>query len=137
MDKSQTVSSFLEAASCIQGLNERIDFQQFTKNPNQLIQGYTAAQSATIRPVVGEQWLAIGDAALSFDPLAAQGIFNALYTGLAAAESIYQFLSGNAQDFSEYAQLIDSIGAAYQTHLKQWYGAEMRWENEPFWNRFR
>jgi flavin-dependent dehydrogenase len=136
MDKNQTVSSFLEAASCIQGLNERIDFQQFIKNPNQLIQGYTAAQSAAIRPVVGEQWLAIGDAALSFDPLAAQGIFNALYTGLAAAECIYQFLSGNSQDFSEYEQLIDSIGTAYQIHLKQWYGAEMRWEKEPFWNRF-
>jgi flavin-dependent dehydrogenase len=136
MDKKQPMSAFLNAARSIQGLNEKIDFQSFIQNPNQMVQGYTAANSATTRPVAGAQWLAVGDAALSFDPLAAQGIFNALYTGLAAAESIYQFLSGTMQDFSEYEQLINSIGAAYQIHLKQWYNSEKRWSKEPFWNRF-
>lgn len=136
MDRKQTVSTFLKAAGSVQGLRESIDFQTFIQQPECIIQGYTAANSAYTRPVAGPQWLAIGDAALSFDPLAAQGIFNALYTGLAAAESIYQFLSGTMQDFSEYEQTIDAIGATYQIHLKQWYEAEQRWLKMPFWNRF-
>ena len=38
-----------------------------------------------------------GDAALAFDPLAAQGLFNALYTGFAAARAIAAELSGEAE----------------------------------------
>jgi flavin-dependent dehydrogenase len=127
----------LNAARKIKGLNERIDFQRFIAPFTPIHQGYTAANSVTTRPVAGVQWLAIGDAALSFDPLAAQGIFNALYTGLAAAESIFQFLSGATTDFTEYEQEIDSIGAAYQTHLQTWYGAETRWADAPFWKRYK
>ncbi len=136
MDRKQTVSTFLKTAKSIKGLCEMIDFQTFIQYPDSVIHGYTAANSAYTRPVVGVQWLAIGDAALSFDPLAAQGIFNALYTGLAAAESIYQFLAGTIQDFSEYEQTIDAIGTTYQTQLKQWYEVEQRWQKMPFWNRF-
>jgi flavin-dependent dehydrogenase len=44
------------------------------------------AQSAR-EPCAGEGFLAAGDAALALDPLASQGLLNALFTGLAAAEA--------------------------------------------------
>jgi 2-polyprenyl-6-methoxyphenol hydroxylase-like FAD-dependent oxidoreductase len=97
--------------------------------------GFTAANSAQTCPPVGPGWLCAGDAALSFDPLSAQGIFNALYTGLAAAESIYRYLQNDIHDFSEYAAHLQQIRASYQQHLRQWYGAEQRWADAPFWQR--
>jgi len=38
---------------------------------------------ACFSTATGEGWLAAGDAALSLDPLSSQGLFKALYTGLA------------------------------------------------------
>jgi len=38
----------------------------------------TAAHGARLAPAVGEDWLAVGDAALAFDPLSSQGMLNAL-----------------------------------------------------------
>jgi hypothetical protein len=40
--------------------------------------GYCAAHSSWITTTAGHRWLAVGDAALSCDPLSSQGLFNAL-----------------------------------------------------------
>ncbi len=105
--------------------------------PGQLVHGYSAANSASTQPAAGNGWLCAGDAALSFDPLSSQGIFNALYTGLAAAESIYRHLRGDIADFSQYSAQLQRIDAAYHQHLSQWYGSETRWPDAPFWQRRR
>ena len=99
--------------------------------------GYSAANSASTLPATGNGWLCAGDAALSFDPLSSQGIFNALYTGLAAAESIYRHLRGDIADFAQYQAQLQRIAAAYRQHLQQWYGSETRWPHAPFWQRRR
>lgn len=103
--------------------------------------GFCAAHSAVLAQVAATAdaatapWLAVGDAALSFDPLSSQGLFNALYTGLAGAEAMHRALDGDAQALPGYAQEIQRIAAAYQNHLEAWYGEEMRWPGEPFWRR--
>src|SRR5438445_13201257 len=56
--------------------------------------GFSAAHSALLQPFAGPAWFAVGDAACSFDPLSSQGLLNALYTGLAAAEATDRNLSG-------------------------------------------
>lgn len=93
----------------------------------------TAANSATLEPCAGDGWLAAGDAALAFDPLSSQGILNALFTGLAAAEAADRFLKG--ESFDEYAETIGGIRSAYRAHLDTWYGMEKRWPDAPFWRR--
>jgi flavin-dependent dehydrogenase len=97
--------------------------------------GFCAAHSAELTEPAGENWLAIGDSALSFDPLSAQGIFNALYTGLAAAEAADRHLTGTAGALAEYGAGVRSIGAAYRQHLREWYGLERRWAEHAFWRR--
>jgi flavin-dependent dehydrogenase len=97
--------------------------------------GMTVAHSAVLTPCVGSAWLATGDAALSFDPLSAQGLLNALFTGLAAAEAADNRLSGDAVALPEYAAAIASIYAAYRRHLDFWYRSETRWPDAPFWRR--
>jgi 2-polyprenyl-6-methoxyphenol hydroxylase-like FAD-dependent oxidoreductase len=52
------------------------------------------APSAILSRVVGERWLAVGDAASAYDPVSAQGIVKALCDGEAAADAITRFLAG-------------------------------------------
>ena len=97
--------------------------------------GTTTAHSAVLAPPAGDGWLAVGDAALSFDPLSSQGLLNALFTGLAAAEAADRQLRGGAQALTEYCQIINGIEAAYRRHLALFYAGETRWPDAPFWQR--
>lgn len=94
--------------------------------------GYCAAHTAVLEQFAGPNWLTVGDAALSFDPLSSQGIFNALYTGLAAAEAVSHY---DADAQAGYVSELDSIQAAYLHHLQVWYRQEQRWVDQPFWQR--
>lgn len=97
--------------------------------------GFTAAHSATLEPCAGDGFLAAGDAALAFDPLSSQGLLNALFTGLAAAEAADAHLRGDADALHRYRETIAGIAAAYRQHLALWYGMEQRWPDAPFWKR--
>lgn len=99
--------------------------------------GYCAAHGARLDRPAGEGWLACGDAALSFDPLSAQGLFNALYTGLAAAETADRMLVGDPHAVEAYADDLERVWAAYQGHRSAWYGVETRWSDRLFWSRRR
>ena len=126
-------ASLVEQAQNISELCERIGFETVDGDAQSLQHGYTSANSATTQPAAGNAWLSIGDAALSFDPLSSQGIFNALYTGLAASESVDRFLRGEISNFAEYERQLGAIREAYDRHLKEWYRAETRWSGEEFW----
>lgn len=97
--------------------------------------GFTPANSAMLEPCAGDGFLAAGDAALAFDPLASQGILNALFTGLAAAEAADSHLGGDDEALDRYRRTIAGIAAAYRRHLALWYGTEQRWPHAEFWRR--
>jgi flavin-dependent dehydrogenase len=97
--------------------------------------GFTAAHSAALQPCAGAGWLAAGDAALAPDPLSAQGLFHALFTGLAAAEAADRYLSGAEDALVGYGQTVASIVAAYRRDLVTTYAAETRWPRAAFWQR--
>jgi flavin-dependent dehydrogenase len=97
--------------------------------------GFTAAHSSLLLPAAGERWLAAGDASMSFDPLAAQGLLHALFTGLAAAEVADDCLSGSGDAVPRYRNLICGIQQAYRRHLDFCYASESRWPKAPFWQR--
>lgn len=99
------------------------------------VAGFTAANSATLEPCAGDGFLAAGDAALAFDPLSSQGLLNALFTGLAAAEAADSYLAGDRTAIQRYRDTIAAVGAAYRNHLKLWYGTERRWPHAEFWRR--
>lgn len=113
-------------------LRELLSSVKFTPDQRS---GFTAAHSAHLAPCTGEGWLATGDAALSFDPLSSQGLFNALYTGLAAAETTEGYLSKAADILPDYERAIADIWYAYAERLAFWYGTETRWGDRPFWRR--
>ena len=96
--------------------------------------GVTAAHSAILMPLAGSGWCATGDAALSFDPLSSQGLLNALFTGMAAAEAADRSLSGDS-DLADYCGALNNTYNLYRQHLGHYYGTERRWTNAPFWKR--
>lgn len=99
--------------------------------------GFTAAHGAELEPCAGRSWLAVGDAALAIDPLSSQGLLNALYTGLAAAESADRYLAGAINALTDYIETIRGVRELYRRDLALWYDTEKRWPNRPFWRRRR
>jgi flavin-dependent dehydrogenase len=97
--------------------------------------GYCAAHGAWLTPAAGNAWLAAGDAALAFDPLAAQGLFNAMYLGLAAGEATHRHLAGDQSALADYGTQVSAIRQAYCTRHAAWYQLETRWRDQPFWKR--
>jgi flavin-dependent dehydrogenase len=97
------------------------------------------ADSGTLTAGCGPGWLAVGDAAQSWDPLSGQGITNALASALAAVEvlgavgMLQADRPGGALE--HYA---DRLRAGFRTYLRErsaQYGRETRWPDSPFWRR--
>jgi flavin-dependent dehydrogenase len=124
--------AMLRHAGSARHLSELLSSVNFTPDRRS---GFTAAHGAHLSPCAGDGWLATGDAALSFDPLSSQGLFNALYTGLAAAETAERYLSNAADTLPDYERAIADIRHAYAGRLAFWYGMETRWADRPFWRR--
>lgn len=93
------------------------------------------ASSSRLEPLVGAGWLAVGDAALSFDPLSSKGISNALYTGIRGARAVLDALNGDRAAPRRYAAHLRAIFDVYSTQLHRVYAAERRFVGAPFWER--
>lgn len=94
-----------------------------------------SANSARLGCSAGRGWIAVGDAALSFDPVSSQGILTALFTGLKAGQAVAEKLSGNSDSISNYEQRLAKIYDAYLQNRSAYYGVEQRWPARPFWQR--
>jgi flavin-dependent dehydrogenase len=99
--------------------------------------GYVAAYSSCITATAGPGWLAVGDAALACDPLSSQGLFNALYSGLAAGRVLRRAFAGDAGALPDYQRTLARVTDAYRANLTAWYALESRWPDQPFWARRR
>jgi flavin-dependent dehydrogenase len=92
------------------------------------------APSAILSRVANEHWLAVGDAASTYDPISAQGIVKALCDGEAAGAAIAAFIGGSGEPpLSAYQ---DAVFARFRDYLQlrqHLYGLERRWPQAPFW----
>ena len=81
-------------------------------------------------------WLAVGDAALSVDPISGSGVVRALRTARAAAAATMGLLEGTAeQPIAGYEQDRDAEWDAYLAERSAYYGLEGRWPESLFWRR--
>lgn len=101
------------------------------------VMGWDANSAKSVK-VAGDNWLAIGDAAISFDPLSSHGISNAVYCANAASKAISAHLEGNAlTSFKTYDQNISQIFDEYLKHKSMLYRAEKRWKESGFWKKIQ
>lgn len=97
--------------------------------------GVAPSQSQWAQQAAGDDWLAVGDAALAFDPLASQGLLNSLYTGFHGADAALMHLNGDPHALPAWSLQLSRIRKAYTRNLTQYHAMERRWANEPFWQR--
>lgn len=104
--------------------------------------GVVAANSGRLNQVAGKGWAALGDAAISFDPLSSQGMFHAMASAMQLRELISRFEvicnpseQKAAQFQAEYTRQTDHIWKHYLKHRNLFYREEIRWKAAPFWER--
>ncbi len=90
------------------------------------------ADSGWLQPSHGQKWVAVGDAAMAWDPLAGNGIARSLNSGLDAAEHIDHALCG-----SKVRDPLDPSHSfeAYLERRAEYYRMERRWPEALFWMR--
>jgi flavin-dependent dehydrogenase len=92
-----------------------------------------SASSSIANPIVGDGWVAVGDAASTIDPLSSQGILYAMTSGLEAAEAL--LAPGPAEGLSHYSRAITvRLGDDLATRAA-FCRRERRWADSPFWQR--
>ncbi|MDQ3258985.1 MAG: NAD(P)/FAD-dependent oxidoreductase [Acidobacteriota bacterium] len=94
-----------------------------------------AANSYRMHRITGTNWLAVGDAAIAFDPLSSQGIYNALQSGLRAAPAIERGLRGEQTALEEYELWTRKKFDEYLQMRVMHYSREQRWPSSAFWRR--
>jgi flavin-dependent dehydrogenase len=86
--------------------------------------------SSLLTPCAGPNWLAVGDAAMTLQPLASAGIAKALRDSQLAVNAI----GSDGQDFNRRCEMeFDDYSAILLKH----YGLETRWPSSDFWTLFR
>lgn len=89
--------------------------------------------------IQGPGWVAIGDSAMTFDPLSSQGIYTAL---CAAEKAVDQIVTLDQRGMlnaeivnSGYIEWAENIFNTYVEERTQYYGTEQRWPERSFWAR--
>jgi flavin-dependent dehydrogenase len=96
-----------------------------------------AAPSFVLDHVCGSDWLAVGDAASAYDPIASQGIHKALVDGLQSAAAIADHLAGVRTAFDQYQASIVARFTDYLDNRNYFYDLERRWPSSAFWQNRR
>ncbi|NUO01065.1 MAG: NAD(P)/FAD-dependent oxidoreductase [Saprospiraceae bacterium] len=93
------------------------------------------AASQCLDTLFGEGWIAVGDAAATFDPLSAQGIFKAMKSGIFGAYATLDFFAGKTNPLGKYEHLLRKEYENYLDIRGRFYQQEQRWPTHTFWQR--
>jgi flavin-dependent dehydrogenase len=95
-----------------------------------------AAPSTLLSAVTGSSWLAVGDAASSFDPVSSAGITKALIAATKAGPAIASWLAeGHRKNLHAYADHVLRDFADYARVRAELYSSERRFRDQGFWLR--
>lgn len=95
------------------------------------------ASTERLSRIAGPAFVAVGDAASSYDPLSSQGICKALMNAELAAQAIAERVAGDESALSAYAQRIAEDHARFLLDRTRYYALEGRWPDARFWRRRR
>lgn len=96
------------------------------------VRGFNAS-SFCLNTVIGEDWLAIGDTATTYDPITSQGITKATTQGARAAEIIAYYLQGSKDALEQYQKEVRAQYEYYLSSRSYFYNLEKRWPDSLFW----
>lgn len=93
------------------------------------------ARSQRLSEPAGKGWLAVGDAAHAFDPLASNGIAKALEGARQSADAVLRCLSRGENSLREYREWMVETYREYCWMRRGYYLLETRWPSARFWQR--
>jgi flavin-dependent dehydrogenase len=93
------------------------------------------ARSQRLSAASGKGWLAVGDAAYAFDPLASQGIAKGLEGARQSAEVVLRCLSGGEDLLRDHTHRVIEAYNEYRRMRSGYYLLETRWPSARFWHR--
>jgi flavin-dependent dehydrogenase len=93
------------------------------------------ARSHRLDHAAGDRWLAVGDAAMAWDPLTSAGLVLALRSALRAGQVVPRLLTGDADAGTQYAGQLAAAHSRYLAERGAYYALEHRWPASEFWRR--
>ena len=112
-------------------LNTRLDQGYVaTDEPMQRVNAWSSA----LDRCVGHNWLAVGDAACSFDPLSSYGITSAMGSAFYGAIALAETLETGQSTLPAYQQLVQQTFLEFLSIRDEEY-AKVQHFDEPFWQR--
>lgn len=75
---------------------------------------FVSAESGILEQLYGEGWLAVGDAAIVYDPIASHGIVMGMVSARDAAEAVAKYLQGVSNSLQAYGAV---LWAAFQRYV--------------------
>jgi flavin-dependent dehydrogenase len=93
------------------------------------------ARSQRLGRMAGRGWIAVGDAAIAFDPLSSQGIAKGLAHGRLTADAVLTYFNGEELALAGLGARFAAEFADYEQTRLGYYALERRWPHAPFWRR--
>lgn len=93
------------------------------------------ASSSRLSRWSGKGWLAVGDAAMTFDPLSSEGLAKCIETGLGGGLAASQHLAGEVAAVSTFAEGLSRLYSDYLETRSKVYQRVDRWPTCDFWRR--
>ena len=93
--------------------------------------------TSILKDVGGKNWIAVGDALTSHDPLLFSGIPHALTSGMHGGLVAADSLCGDGRLFDIYRESIQEDFSKYLKTQWEYYQSEARWTESVFWKRRR
>lgn len=91
--------------------------------------------SSILDRVEGDRWIAVGDAASAYDPMAAQGIHKGFADAADATRTIAADVGRGEPPPWRYADRVAARFEDYLANRAHLYALERRWPDAPFWRR--
>ena len=93
------------------------------------------ARSQRLYRMCGREWVAVGDAAIVFDPLSSHGIAKGVDHGIQAADAVLAYLDGDDDALERLSSQFVAEFTDYEQTRRGYYSLERRWRDAPFWRR--
>ena len=94
-----------------------------------------SARSQRLDHMSGRAWVAVGDAAIAFDPLSSHGIAKGVEHGSQAAAAALAYLGGDHAALERLSDRFATEFADYEQIRLGYHAIEGRWPRAPFWRR--
>jgi len=98
--------------------------------------GVYSAPSFVLDKMIGEHWLAVGDAASSYDTVTSQGIIKSMRDGIWVAQCVADYLQNKDYAVLEhYQSVVRAQHHQYRQMRDYFYLQERRFTDQSFWNK--